>query len=60
MVEYGGVLARTSGLEPKQHMFSAILGSTSLIASLVIKLMPKRITDFLVPKIDDSKITGES
>jgi magnesium-transporting ATPase (P-type) len=64
MVEYGGVLARTSGLTDKQHSYSILIGSTVLIPSYLIKRLPERITrilqidfkDHLIKGVDDNKL----
>jgi len=56
MVEYGGIIARTSGLDEKQHAFSVLIGSSALVASLIIKILPEGISKFLVPKIEDHEI----
>jgi phage tail sheath gpL-like len=47
MVEFGGVLARTSGLTQQQHGFSILIGSSSLAVSYLIKKLPTKISRFL-------------
>jgi magnesium-transporting ATPase (P-type) len=59
MVEYGGVLARTSGLTSQQHAFSVLIGSTSLIVSNVIKKLPHQISKFLDLGFQDKHIKPE-
>jgi len=56
MVEYGGVLARTSGLTNKQHSFSILIGASSLFASIILKKLPDKITKFLYFGQKDSHI----
>jgi magnesium-transporting ATPase (P-type) len=56
MVQYGGVLARTSGLTDKQHSYSILIGSTALIPSYIIKKLPDRFTKILVIPLNDSEI----
>ena len=56
MVEYGGVLARTSGLTNKQHSFSILIGASSLVASFVLKKLPEKITKLLYFGFKDSHI----
>ena len=48
MIEYGGVLARTSGLTKKQHCFSILLGASTLVANYVLKKLPEIVTNLLV------------
>ena len=56
MVEYGGTLARTSGLTEKQHVFSILIGSSTLVASFLIKILPAGISKFLVLDINEREI----
>jgi len=56
MVEYGGVLARTSGLTNKQHSFSILIGSSCLFASIILKKLPDKITNLLYFGFKDSHI----
>lgn len=60
LVQWGGIIARTSGLTSQQFAFCVIVGSTSLVASYMIKKLPNIITDRLVPKIDDAKIQEDT
>lgn len=48
MIEYGGVLARTSGLSKKQHCLSIMLGASTLIANYVLKKVPEAVSNLLV------------
>ncbi len=36
------------------------IGASSLLASFLIKKLPDSVSKFLVPKISDAKITGET
>lgn len=56
IVEWGGLIARTSGLSSREYAFSVMVGSTSLVASFFIKRLPSVITNRLVPKINDAKL----
>lgn len=58
MVEYGGVLARTSGLTQKQHCFSILIGASSLVASFVLKKLPEKMSNLLYFGFKDSHIKG--
>lgn len=60
MVEYGGVLARTSGLTNKQHSFSILIGSSCLFASMILKKLPEKVTNLLYFGFKDSHIRGVS
>jgi magnesium-transporting ATPase (P-type) len=59
IVEWGGVVTRTSGLTSRQHAFSVIIGSSSLVASYMIKKLPDVLTDRLVPKINDATLQDD-
>ncbi len=48
MIEYGGVIARTSGLSKKQHCLSILLGASTFVASYVLKKLPKTVSNLLV------------
>ena len=48
MIEYGGLLARTSGLTKKQHSFSILLGASTLVANYALKKLPDAVTNLLV------------
>lgn len=56
MVEYGGVLGRTSGLSEKQHAYSILIGSSSLFVSYLIKKLPESISRFLDFGFKDNNI----
>lgn len=60
MVEYGGTLARTSGLTEKQHVFSILIGSSTLVASFLIKILPVGISKFLVLDINEREIIDKN
>ena len=65
MVEYGGVLARTSGLSSQQHAYSVLIGSSTIVVSFLIKKLPASISRFLdlgfhdrnIKPIEDDKLT---
>jgi len=56
MVEYGGVIARTSELNGQQHVFSILIGYSSMFVSFLIKKLPKSISRFLDFGIEDKHI----
>ena len=56
MVEFGGVLARTSGLTNKQHSFSILIGSSCLFASIILKKLPEKVSKYLYFGFKDSHI----
>lgn len=59
MVEYGGTIARTSGLTEKQHVYSIMIGSLSLVASFLIKILPNGITRFLVLQVKEKEMIAK-
>ena len=52
MVEWGDTITQTSGLEQDEHCVCIIVGSTSLIASFIIRKLPEKLFA-LVPLFDD-------
>lgn len=55
MTQYGGRITNCAKLAGDQHAFCILIGSTSLIAGFVLKILPDSITDKIPSIIDESK-----
>lgn len=60
MVEYGGGFTQCSALDSQENAFCLLIGSTSLLASLVLKLLPESIDKNLPVLLDENKSANDS
>ena len=59
-VNWGGKLTRCAELKGEQHAFCVLIGSTSLIASFALKLLPTSLTDNIPAIIDERKANSNN
>ena len=55
MTQYGGRMVRCAALEPDQHAFCVLIGSSSLVAGFMLKFLPERINERIPSLIDETK-----
>lgn len=56
LIQYGGRMARCSPLTGPQHAFCILVGSTSIIASFALKLLPEKLNEKLPLLINERKV----
>jgi hypothetical protein len=59
VVEYGGTLFRTSGLDGKQHAYCILFGMSTLIPCFILKILPTNFGSFLTSRIHLSDGSNE-
>lgn len=59
MIQYGGRMARCAVLTSEQHAFSILIGSTSLIASFVLKIIPESLKA-KIPRIINERANSDN
>lgn len=59
LVQYGGRLARCAPLTSDQHAFCLLIGASSLVACVLLKLLPDSINEKLPRIIDERKPQSE-